>query len=389
MMSWSTRADVVSTLRRRWDRGEFLTRLAEGRQWEPLDVALRGPTARDLADRFGEVRAWVDRWQAADGRGLRVETRTIGGRIVGTNEIPYKVWIDSYDQLWSLLGTSQQVCRFTELHAATRIQAPRIAEWMVSKPLETLRFAGEWDKLINTVLWISRHTSCDKYLRQIDVPGVDTKFIEGHRSILSALLDQQLPTDRVDHTRPPSDFAARYRFRTKPDYVRFRWLGHRNGYTEMSVQITELAGTPLDCSAIFVIENEITYLAFPPPDGSLVIFGGGYAVPRLNRLTWLAGKDLIYWGDIDTHGFAILNQLRRWYPHARSILMDRPTLLTHEAHWTQEPKPRNTHLELLTSDEAALYTDLVEDILGTAVRLEQERVRFCSIEHALHALHHH
>ncbi|MBV9140781.1 MAG: hypothetical protein JO115_07675 [Pseudonocardiales bacterium] len=63
-MSWSTRADVVATLRRRWDRGEFLTELVEGRQWEPLDLALRGPTARNLADRFGEVRTWVDRWRA-------------------------------------------------------------------------------------------------------------------------------------------------------------------------------------------------------------------------------------------------------------------------------------------------------------------------------------
>jgi hypothetical protein len=137
-----------------------------------------------------------------------------------------------------------------------------------------------------------------------------------------------------------------------------------------------------------VVENEITYLAFPPPEGSVVIFGG-YALPRLNRLTWLADKDLIYWGDIDTHGFAILNQLRRRYPHARSILMDRPTLLTHEAHWTQESKPVNAYLELLTSDEAALYTDLVEGVLGDAIRLKQERVHFSAIERGLQALHHH
>jgi hypothetical protein len=267
-MSWSTRADVVATLRRRWDRGEFLTGIANGRQWEPLEVALRGPTARELANRFGDVRAWVDRWRGSDGRGMRVETRTIGGRVVGTNEIPHKVWIDSDDQLWALIGTSRQVSRFTELLTATRARAPRIAEWVTSKPLEALRFADEWDKLINTVLWISCHTSHDKYLRQIDVPGVDTKFIESHRGILSTLLDQQLPAERVDSTRPPSEFAGRYRFRTKPDYVRFRWLGQRNGYTEMSVQLAELASTPPECSAVFVVENEITYLSFPLPEGT-------------------------------------------------------------------------------------------------------------------------
>ena len=32
-----------------------------------------------------------------------------------------------------------------------------------------------------------------------------------------------------------------------------------------------------------MIENEITYLAFPVPAGAMVIFGGGYAVPVLGR----------------------------------------------------------------------------------------------------------
>jgi hypothetical protein len=50
-----------------------------------------------------------------------------------------------------------------------------------------------------------------------------------------------------------------------------------------------------------------------------VIFGGGYAVNVLERLDWLVSLDLAYWGDLDTHGFAILNRLRRRFPHARSI----------------------------------------------------------------------
>ena len=78
-----------------------------------------------------------------------------------------------------------------------------------------------------------------------------------------------------------------------------------------------------------MVENEITYLAFPLPGGAIVIFGGGYAVDALEPLDWLTGLDLIYWGDIDTHGFAILNRLRHRFGHARSMLMDRATLFTH------------------------------------------------------------
>jgi hypothetical protein len=68
------------------------------------------------------------------------------------------------------------------------------------------------------------------------------------------------------HT-PNHDQGTQITFQSKPDYVRFRWLGHRNGYTEMTVQAVELADTPPDCSTVFVVENEITYLAFPPPEG--------------------------------------------------------------------------------------------------------------------------
>jgi hypothetical protein len=38
------------------------------------------------------------------------------------------------------------------------------------------------------------------------------------------------------------------------------------------------------------------------------------------------------------------------------------------------------HLPHLTADEAALYRDLVEDVFGPAVRLEQERIGYSRIE---------
>jgi hypothetical protein len=45
--------------------------------------------------------------------------------------------------------------------------------------------------------------------------------------------------------------------------------------------------------------------------------------------------------------------------------------------------PTTEHLATLLPDEAALYTDLVEDVLGTAVRLEQERISFSVAEEAV------
>ena len=354
------------------------------RPWEPLGVGLRGPAAGELASRFSDVQAWVVEWERVDRRAVRIEHRRVGGRVIGSNSIPCRAWIDGYRQLWQYLGVGHQVLRFTEALAAVQASAPRLAEWMLARPMKVLALEASWDKIVSTVLWIDSRARPLSYLRQIDVPGVDTKFIERHRGVLTELLDLQLAPDRIDHASPRSDFASRYRFSKRPDYVRFRVLGGSwPGFSEITARADELASAPRGISVVYVVENEITYLAFPVAENSMVIFGGGYAASVLRSLRWLNDCDLVYWGDIDTHGFAILSRLRQEFPHARSLLMDRATLLAHESQWVTEPAPAAAALEFLSADEADLYRDLVEGALGRAVRLEQERMSFGAIGDAL------
>ena len=385
--TWTAPADVVATLRRRWERGEFLAMLARSTPWEPLALPLRAPTAGQLAGDFAAAQSWVRDWRAADPKLLRLDYKPVGGRVIGSNELPCRAWVDSQRQLWALLGVAKLAQRFTDLLAETRLAAPSLVDWMAAYPMKVLAHERQWTDLVRTVLWIDRHARPDMYLRQVDVPGVDTKFIESHRGILADLLDRQLAADRVDATHPPADLARRYRFRAKPDYVRLRWLGGTPSvlgpYSELSLRVDELAATPLAASSVFVVENEITYLAFPAVDYAIVVFGGGYALPRLQRLRWLTERRLVYWGDIDTHGFSILSRLRGSFPHARSMLMDRQTLLDHRGHWVHEPAPVATALPGLHPDETALYHDLVEGTIRPSLRLEQERVRFSAIEEAL------
>ena len=378
--------------------------LASGQGWQPLSVPLHGPAPGELASDFGAAQTWVRQWEAAAPRRLRREHKAVGGRAIGANKLPCRVWVDSYPQLWALLGVTGEVQRFTGLLTETAAVAPGIAGWMAANPGRVMASEGDWARIIQTVRWIEGSSRPGTYLRQVDVPGVDTKFIESRRGILAELLDLQLAADRIDQSCPRSDFTGRYRFRRKPEYVRMRRLGRTTGvsdphgraaggldplgratgvpgpFSELTVLADELAAAPVPASSVYVVENEITYLAFPPADDAVVMLGGGYALSGLRSLTWLHDRDLIYWGDIDTHGFAILNRLRQAFPQARSMLMDRATLLAHEIQWVREPKPVNAALPLLDGDEAALYRDLVEDVLGPSVRLEQERVSFSAIE---------
>jgi hypothetical protein len=377
---WTRPADVRAAVRKKWDSGALLGRFAAGQDWEPLGIPIRGPSARLIGEHLADVRQWAAGWAAVAARGpLRVEYKQVGGRHFGANSIPGRAWLDSYDAAWALLGVRPDVRRLTGLIESAG--GTRLVPWLTGHPLRALRLADDWGRLLATVRWIEQRQAPGMYLRQIDVPGVDTKFIERHKGVLAELLDAQLDPSRV--SAGASDFAGRYGFLRRPGYVRFRADGRFRGFSELSVRADEFTAPPQGVTRAYVLENEITYLSFPVPPAAMVILGGGYAVPVLEALGWLAGLDVVYWGDIDTHGFAILNRLRHHLPQARSMLMDRATLLAHRDHWVTEPSPTAVHLNRLDQAESALYADLISGSYAPSVRLEQERISFSAIEKAL------
>ncbi|NQW72075.1 MAG: hypothetical protein HQ453_05040 [Actinobacteria bacterium] len=386
--TWSTPAEVIGGLRRRWDSGSLLARYASGDGWEPIGLPLRGPSARDVASDFGAAQDWARSWLGPARHGFRVESATVGGRVVGFNEVPRRAWIDSFEQAWRILKVNDLVRDFAAAVALAESEAPRLADWARVNPMALLATRDSWADLLRTIRWIEESAASNHYLREIDIPGIDTKFIEQHRGILTTLLDVQLDPARIDLSRPRSDFAGRFGFRGKPEYVRMRALDGEllGGFTELTVRVDELAARPPTQGTVVIVENDTTYLALPAGMDAIAICSGGYAVSRLAGLPWLAHRQVIYWGDIDTHGFAMLSQLRASLPRAASLLMDRATLLAHEGQWVREPKPTNARLPGLDEAEHGLYVDLIEGRFGEAVRLEQERISFSPVREALDSL---
>jgi hypothetical protein len=383
---WSTPSDIRTRLRRRWDCGIALTERARGNAFVPVDLPIRGPTASELGARYADVAAWAREW-ANEKSPIAVSTKVIGARRTGANAVPDRVRIETFDDLTAFLRTADQARRHKELMYLAKTVAPQLHSWVIDKPMRALAHESVFERLVSCVQWLADNADRGRFLRQVDVPGVDTKFIERHRAILTELVDLMIePVD--SQTR---DFAVRYGFWDKPHRVRVRVLDPSvsslpPGITDIELPAKELASSRIDVDRVFLVENEVTFLAFPTAPRSLLIFGGGYAISRVGQLDWLASVPIYYWGDIDTHGFRILDLLRSRFPDARSMLMDRATLLAHEAHWDREPSPVNAHLQHLTADEAALYRDLVEDVFGAAVRLEQERISYPRIAAAVGAL---
>jgi hypothetical protein len=293
-----------------------------------------------------------------------------------------------------LAGKAREGRAFGELLAATRQQQPALLPWLQSQPRRALALADDWQRLLAIVAWLQAHPRPGLYLRQVDLPGVHSKFIEERRAVLSELLDQVLPSAAIDRAaRGVGQFAARYGFRDKPQRVRLRFLDPRHPAwvpgTDADYTLSASAFIQLDAPVrrVFVTENEVNFLAFPQAVESLVVFGAGYGFDALARAAWLHRCALHYWGDIDTHGFAILDQLRSHFPHVLSLLMDRDTLLAHADQWVMEPQPTQRDLPLLNPDERRLYDDLRWRRLGEEpVRLEQERIAYGRVVQKVAAL---
>lgn len=397
MGRWTTVGDLRRRLAERWERGRFLADHASGVEWKPLSVKLKGPTAQDLVERHTEVQDWAMRLEgdSVDNRGVRrfrLETGRIGSRRlgVGYSDLPVRVWFDSLGQLAEFVGVAGDLGRYDRAHDLTSSKLPALVGWVEANPKKVVAASGVWGEMLAVVGWIRDRDVSGYYLRQMDVADVDTKFVERHRAVLDSLLAEVLPGDRIDRSVPLARFARRYGFLTKPDYVRIRTGGGADGWpgglTEMSVPLIELDALGLAPLMVFVVENEASYLAFPLPAGSVAIFGSGFAASGLGALDWLSRQRVVYWGDIDTWGYAILDRLRDHLESVESILMDRHTLLAHRGRWGREPKPTRALLTRLTPEEAEVYDGLVDGDWGDSIRLEQELIGFGRVTEAVAAL---
>lgn len=392
-MNWTTVADIRRQVMSAWDRGSLLREMVVKESRFPMRLTLKRPSAGEMSGEFASVREWIAELRKLEAKGFRIVWRETNHRIIGQNSLPDELWLGSPQDAVAFIGKQRDAARFQDLVKTTRDPYPALLAWLAEYPLKALGLADQWERLLAIVGWIQTHPRPNVYLRQVDAPGVHTKFIEQHRGVLSELLDIVLPQDAIaGDAAGVRGFCKCYGFKEKPSRIRFRILDPTlfllSPGEEQDITITDRAFARLriPVQRVFITENETNFLAFPSVSRSIVLFGAGYGFEMLAGARWLDQCSLHYWGDLDTHGFAILDQLRALFPHAESLLMDQQTLLEHRCHWVQETNPEKRDLCRLDVSEALVYDDLRFDRLGKHVRLEQERIAYSVLENTLRTI---
>lgn len=354
------------------------THVVGQRPWEPRSYTLTPSPSiswmrdNNLRDALRWAKTWKDFVSQIDGLKLQMRQARVPGR--GTQTLPKKLEVTTQDGFLMLTGRVEDARQLRKVARSTEAKFPQLSKWLGANAPRVLANAGHWSALMRCLAWF-RDTPdrSSLFVRQVDVPGIDTKFIEQHRQVLLEMA-AALNLPGIDASQADWRDALGLRAESRWIYVN----GLRNWQPVPGVNTWSL---PLDqarllvpcVSTVFIVENKLCWAEFPAVPDSLVLWGAGRAAAAersgLQHLPWLRGKRVLYWGDLDQAGFAIAASVRRELPGAETIMMDLLTLQSHKASLV----PDTSRIEQ-TSGLTSAERKTLSHLRSTGSRLEQEYI---------------
>jgi len=339
----------------------------------PLEINLDIPTEQDALRQQEGVMAWITAWRSWQGKGALSWTER-HWHSLGVQSIPQKLTLNGAENAVSWIGESEAWSRAAARYK-TLVQRWPVLVDVLPKYYKNLANYDDANflRVLEILSWICANLNSRLYPRQIPVVGVDSKWLESHKGLICDLVSTIQGTNG-------RDFFKVCGLKPQPQLIRMRILDPEirseiGGLGDICTPLEEAANLGIKPAHVFIVENLQTGLAFEDLPGSVVIIALGYGVDVLGQIPWLRPARCIYWGDIDTHGFAILNRARTHLLSLETILMDEQTLLAHRDLWVEEKEQTaSSELPLLTNSEKELFLSLKNNMLGQQVRLEQERI---------------
>lgn len=344
-------------------------------EW-PLKVMLGVPTEADVAADLTGVRAWVDAWSAWSGTG-RLESEERRWVRLGNQTLPVALVLAGPEEVAAWCGQERRWTSAFFRRGILLQRWPQLGERLgFGRFFDMLADYSEADfeRLLAVLCWLLANPDSALYIRQLPVASVDTKWIQRRTGLIAELLGL------LRGGNAAADFYAATGLRRMLHRVRIRVLCPElrrcvGGLRDIEAPTEELAALAVRPSALLVVENHESGVALPDMPGVIAFVGLGKAVTALATLPWVRSVPAVYWGDIDTHGLAILSAARATLPGIKSVLMDIETLLRFKELAVQEPaQASEASLSELTASERQLFDNLRAGTWGTRLRLEQERL---------------
>ncbi|WP_298269489.1 Wadjet anti-phage system protein JetD domain-containing protein [Geobacter sp.] len=331
---------------------------------------------KSLSDDFNTMRRElsevIDQSKDRTGYGYTIHYQRVKTRRHTEQDLPTAICFETENDYVRFLRKEKEVEHFKADVAYILAELPSLGEWLLQNPLKVIEYNGAWHDLMAVCNYFIRNPKPGLYLRELPIP-VHTKFIEQHKGVVRSLLEFLIP-DAVN--RDETLFEKRLNLKYSEPLVRVRILddflaaGMFSGLSDLSIPETQFRGMFIACRNVYIVENLMNFLTMPGLPDAVCIWGGGFKVNILGECKWLMEKEIVYWGDIDSHGLQILSQLRRLFPHTKAILMDFATLNFFEKEIGPGERTNASILEHLNEEELELFNF----VQSKKLRLEQEKI---------------
>lgn len=362
--------ELTAAIQGRLDRTWHLDVAGAGASW-PHTFALGRVASAEIAGNFAEMQRRVGelrRWAARSGLDVRDATRNVGGT---AQAVPSHVVVPDLETAAAVAG-DDWVQRVTDgRRRAELLVAAHGANDAIPGVLRAFARSSDVDvELLSTAaLWFADHDASGLTPRQVPIPGLHAKWLNTNQRHVEALAGKPLGL------APPHPARLHFTY-LDPDHL----AGGGRRFDVATVgDATALAYPP---RVVVISENKDTAVHFPATPGAVAVEGGGSGGSTPAAFEWITTAELVvYWGDIDADGFAILDGYRTAGVPAVSMLMDLATYRRY-APWGTYLRPDGTPVECtdprplptLTDAERTAYLAVCQPADGLPPRLEQERI---------------
>jgi len=370
-----TKTTITKKLTTLYTKGEHLKAYLSQEPFE-LNFSFKRLSQKNIESNFNQINQWIKELNQLP---FDIEFTSVFYRSLGEQSLPRSVTIRQ-EQFLAYLGKKGEFDRHISILEESFSTFPQLKALLTKEPRLIMEYADIWDRLLRVCHYFVESPQPHLYIRELEIEGVDSKFIEQYKRVLDKLLESVLEPKfyngeitKLAHYGFEKKYGLKYDLPT----IRFRILDEQHyicGLDDVSLPLNLFKNLDLGCENVYITENKINGLSFPKQKDSIVIFGLGYGIELLKEVAWLRDKNIYYWGDIDTHGFAILSQIRGYFSQTQSILMDEQTLMRFKHLAVVESKPFKGELLNLTEEEQKVFEGLKSDVYGEALRIEQERI---------------
>lgn len=268
------------------------------------------------------------------------------------------------------LNKEGEVASFKEKVKKTLDVFPELKSTLIQSPGIVINNIDKWNEILEICSYFKYQEFDPMYLREVPVK-VHSKFLESNTSVLLRLLEVLVPQKL---NLSAQSFEEKLGLKAKHNLLRIRFLDESirllEQFDELGIAEKDLTKLNIQVEKVFIIENDINALTFPFLSSSIAVFGRGYNLRALRDLRWLKESEIFYWSDIDVQGFEMLSQIRSYYPHVKSFLMDGETLSRFTEELIAGVPSKAGEPPNLNAEELAIY----EIIRSGNLRLEQERI---------------